>query len=317
MFFSLIFGQAISVDNSDTAIDIEVAGTMVIGGINGFSAVIAAAVDPVNKNISIKVTHEGDWQPFECLPFTSPRFEGALTLESGGSFSFGALVETPTNIAFFGLIYPANADANPMFSIHLSRIGNSGTSSLRASLGTSAMLDLIPKVLILKGFSADIDVVGGSADFTASGMAELTTGSNGPLVLQVAGTASTSGDISLDVSTTELYVPLPKILPKFKMPHLTGSFSADAVDGRRSMSVTAEAVSFSLANVLQFDDWTGTISVDNSDTAVDPLSNGDMIYLRNIDYGTYLGMCGKIGPMCGPTKHLVLVFPGKSSHTNW
>ena len=48
----------------------------------------------------------------------------------------------------------------------------------------------------------------------------------------------------------------------------------------------------------------------------DPLSNGDIIYLRNVNDGTFLGMCGNIGPKCGPTKHHVLGFSGKSSHTN-
>ena len=93
-------------------------------------------------------------------------------------------------------------------------------------------------------------------------------------MLQVAGTASTTGDIGLDVSTTGSYVQLADLLPKFAMPHLPGSLSPGVDNRNKSMSVTTQAVSFLLTIVLQFDDWTGTISVDNSDTAIDIKATG-------------------------------------------
>ena len=90
------------------------------------------------------------------------------------------------SIPFYVPIYPADADTNPMFGIYHSRIGNSGTPSWRPPLGTLTTLDLISETLGLNDLSVGIAVVDGSDNFTASGIAQLTTRSDEPLVLQVS-----------------------------------------------------------------------------------------------------------------------------------
>ena len=48
-------------DTLPLAVDNEVASIMVIGGTNGFSAIITAEINAAAKEISIEVTHEGGW----------------------------------------------------------------------------------------------------------------------------------------------------------------------------------------------------------------------------------------------------------------
>ena len=86
-----------------------------------------------------------------------------------------------------------------------------------------------------------MNLVGTSANFTAVGTAELNTGNNGPLVLQVSVTASTLGNVRLDVSTTDALLPLPDLLPDLSVL-LTGSFTS-CTDESMSVEGTGTAVS--------------------------------------------------------------------------
>ena len=196
---------------------------------------------------------------------------GTFTARTGESMSVKVTGTVVSIIPLFDLL----GDTSATFGIHLRRPHCNGTLTLTASFH-AAELNLVPGALIVRNLSAIIDLANGFIDFTASGKAEFMISAK-LLVLQVAGTASTSRDVSLDVSTTKSYVTLPEFLPYFTMPCLTGKLTAGADNGSKPMSVTAEAVSFSMTNVLQFDDWTGMISVDNSDTAVDIKVAGTMV----------------------------------------
>ena len=87
------------------------------------------------------------------------------------------------------------------------------------------------------------------------------------LALEISDQMSTSGEVTLDISAAGPYFPLPDLLQGFLMPDLQGSLTVDA-DENMSAEVKAQQTStFALANILEFKDLSGEISIDKSNTA--------------------------------------------------
>ena len=138
-------------------------------------------------------------------------------------------------------------DASPMFVLYLSQAGDTNATAFTVSFDAQGKLNLISEVLFVKDLPASMNLVHGSANFTASGTAELSMGSNGTLVLQLSGMASTLGDVRLDVRTTEPLRPLPDPLPDLSVL-LTGTFVV-----RTDESMSIKVMGTTISSILLFD----------------------------------------------------------------
>jgi len=146
-------------------------------------------------------------------------------------------------------------------------------------------LVLIPGAVVLSDLSVCMaisltnlpDVIDASAKLTVSGFTVISVGADKPLVLQMSGTVFTSRDVVLQMSTTRPWKPLPTLLPDFLMPNLMGTLTGDT-DGSMSVQARAKQVSsFSLAGVLEFNNWEGTLSLETPDTQVKFGAAGTMV----------------------------------------
>ena len=212
-------------ETSETAANLKATGNMIIGGSGGFNTEATAAIDAVEGELSVTLKHTGDWKPFpSLLPlFTSPAFEGVLSVESNGSFSFEASVTVPESLPLFNFL-DTTGPTSQTFGIKLDREDGSDTPTFSGSFEIPGELNVIPEVLTLQQLSASVDLTADSAEFVASGEAKVNAGDDS-LVLDISGQVSTSGEVALTIGATGPYSPLPGLLPGFLISNLQGSFT--------------------------------------------------------------------------------------------
>ena len=246
---------SIGIDMLGGSADFTASGTAELNtGSNGPLVLQVSGTASTFRDVRLNVRTTEPLRPLpDLLPDLLVLLMGIFTAGTDKSISVEVTGTAVSSILLFDLL----GDVSPKFGVHLSHPNGTGTSTLTASFDASE-LNLVTGALLVGDLSAIIDLANGSIDFTASDKAEFIISAKS-LVLQVAGTASNSGYINLDVSTSGSYVPLPELLPYFIMSCLTGELTAGADNGSKPMILTAEAVSFSLTNVLQFDIWTGNL----------------------------------------------------------
>ena len=194
--------------------------TAVIGGPHGFTATASGWFNPVDGSTSLQVHHAGGWSPVEgdfASILTTPAFDGTLDLDIDGvavKFEGNATFASP-----LGLV-PESPHLVELMS-HAEVAPEGPTISMR---------------LVQLTRTSDVDY---NMTF-ASGLQFVSDATYAPPRLAVAAVIQRNGTMSMDLSTTEPWIPLTNA-PELQLPPLAGTLSLDLLRGVLDASVTNRA----------------------------------------------------------------------------
>ena len=226
----------------NTSVAVSATGSVQVGGDDGFGASISASFDTEDKTVDVTIEHPGGWSPLPdgsalADTFRTPDFDGSLKIGGDKKYSLNASAQWKKPIDILGIARLSDtkgAGAGPSLSIKVSQdnIDAQGQES--------------PTEWDVE-FSARASVIGGPKGLPG---------------LDVEGELSHDGMTTLDMKTTKSWKPLPAALPGLALPKLHGNLKMTK-EGDVSVTLKAEKTNFALCDMLKFEDWQGSLSVDS------------------------------------------------------
>ena len=188
---------------------VDMAGTVQVGGTSGFTAALTGSVDTGAQSVAVTIAHVGGWSPLAgqlASYFRTPAFSGLVRLN--------------------------------MPSLEPDDLGRVLYLDVQASATLLSPINLVPGVVSICGQPPDgigngptfaIQMLqpnaGDPYEYTVSVEAafQIGSGAGAPPLLMLTGEFTSSGAVTLAMSTASMWQPLPGALPALQIPALEGS----------------------------------------------------------------------------------------------